>query len=72
MGAAFRDGGVAAIVEGEEDVGCLGEVWQGFAEGDGVRGLGEHEGHGGAEENDVRVGVLGEVFTLEVSERRQV
>lgn len=59
VGTALGDGGVAAVVEREEDVGCLGKIWQGFAEGDGVGGLGEHEGHGGAEEDDVRIGVLG-------------
>lgn len=70
VGATLGDGGVAAVVEGKEDVRCLGKVRQGFAEGDGVGGLGEHEGHGWAEEDDVRVRVLGEVFALEVSGRR--
>ena len=67
VGAAFGNGRVAAIVEGEEDVGRLGEVWEGLTKGNGVGGLGKHEGHGGTEEDNVRVGELGEVLPLEVS-----
>ena len=58
VGAAFGDFGVAAVVDGEEDVGCFGEVGQGVFEGDGVGGLGEHEGHAGPEEDDLGVFVL--------------
>ena len=67
MGAAFGDFGVAAVVDGEEDVGGFGEVGEGVFEGDGVRGLREHEGHARSEEDDLSVFVLGEVFAFEVS-----
>lgn len=39
VGAAFGDLDVAAVVDGEEDVGCAGEVGEGFFEGEGVGGL---------------------------------
>ena len=65
--AAFGPGGVVAVVDGQEDVGGVGEVGEGVGEGGGVGGLHEHEGHAGAEKDDVRVGVLGEGFALEVS-----
>lgn len=45
VGAAFGDGGVTAVVEGEEYVGGFGEVGEGFAEGERVGCLSEHEGH---------------------------
>lgn len=67
VGAAFGEFDVGAVVDGEEDVRGVGEVWEGVFEGGGVGGLHEHEGHGGAEEDDVGVGVLGEGFALEVS-----
>lgn len=67
VGAAFGEGGVAAVVDGEEDVGCAGEVREGVFEGEGIGGLHQHEGHAGAEEDNVRVGVLGEEFAFEVS-----
>lgn len=39
VGAAFGVGGVVAVVDGEEDVGCVGEVREGVFEGGGVGGL---------------------------------
>ena len=36
VGAAFCDFDVAAVVDGEEDVRCLSEVWEGVFEGQGV------------------------------------
>lgn len=47
--AAFGDLDVAAVVDWEEDVRSFGEVRQCVAEGEGIRGLDEHKGHGRAE-----------------------
>lgn len=43
VGSAFGFGDVSAVVYGEEDVGCAGEVWEGIEDGAGVGGLEEHE-----------------------------
>ena len=66
MRAAFGDLDGAAVVDGEEDVRRLVESGQGFADGEGVGRLHEHEGHGGPEEDDVGMLVLCEVFALEI------
>lgn len=67
MGSAFGFGYVSAVVYGEEDVGGSCEVGEGVAEGARIGGLEEHEGHAGAEEDDVGVFEFGEVFMFEVS-----
>lgn len=67
MGSAFGFGDVSAVIYGEEDVGGLCEVWESFAEGARVGGLEEHEGHAGAEEDDIGVLEFGEVFVFKVS-----
>lgn len=43
--AAFRDGDVARIVYGEEDVGCAGEIGEGVFQRKRVRCSHEHECH---------------------------
>jgi hypothetical protein len=48
-------------------VGCLGEVWEGRFEGEGVWRLEEHECHRWAEEDDVCVWVFRQAFVFEVS-----
>jgi len=53
VGAAFGDGDIACVVYGEENVCCAGEVWEGVFEGYGVGRLHQHEGHRGAEEDDM-------------------
>ena len=68
--AALGEVRVMAVIDGEKDVRCAGEVWQGFFERKRVRRLHKHEGHGGAEEDDVGVFVLVEVFAFEVSGRK--
>lgn len=45
VGAAFGDRNVAGIVYREEDVGGLGEVGEGFFEGEGIGCLHEHKCH---------------------------
>ena len=52
MRATLCDRDVTCIIYGEEDVGSLGEVGEGFSEGEGIRRLHEHECHRGAEEDD--------------------
>ena len=47
-------------------MGCAGEVGESFFECERVGRLHEHEGHGWAEEDDVGVFVLVEVFAFEV------
>ena len=64
--ATFGDRRVAAVVDRKKDVGCAGEVGESFFEREGVGSLHEHEGHGWAEEDDVGVLVLVEVFALEI------
>ena len=67
MRAAFGKVDVLAVVDGEEDVGGAFEVRESSDEGERVGGLHHHEGHAGAEEDDVGVAVAGEEFALEVS-----
>jgi len=45
VGAPFGEGRVAAIVDREKNVGCAGEVWEGFFHGHRVGGLHKHEAH---------------------------
>lgn len=66
VGAAFRYRGVAAVIDGEEDVGCAREVGKGFSKRERVGGLHEHKRHGWAEKDDVGVFVLDEVLVFEV------
>ena len=67
MRTAFGDGYVPVIVYREKDMSCVCEIWEGLAEFEGVGCLHQHEGHGGAKENNVGGGVFFEVFVLEVS-----
>ena len=67
VAAAFGDGYVARVVYGKEDVCCAGEVGEGVFQGERVGRLHEHEGHGGAEEDDVGGGVFAKFFALQVS-----
>lgn len=64
--AAFCGRHVAVVVDGEEDVGRGCEGGEGFAQGEGVGRVEQHEGHAGPEEDDAGFGVGGEVFALEV------
>lgn len=66
MRAAFGFGDVTAVVYRKEDVRCLGEVGEGFAEGMRVWCLEDHEGHAWTEEDYVGC-VLDEEFALQVS-----
>lgn len=59
--------GVAVVVDGEEDVCCFAEVGEGVADGGRVGGLHQQVGYRGAEEDDVRELIGGEIFVLEVS-----
>ena len=65
--AAFCHAGISAIVDGQEDVGCVSERGEGFFEGERVLCLRKEKGHRGSEENDFGAGVLGKVFAFEVS-----
>lgn len=47
-------------------MGCAREIGEGFFKCEGVGGLHEHEGHGWAEEDNVGVFVLVEVFAFKV------
>ena len=67
MRAAFCLCDVCVVIDRQEDVGGLGEVGQDFFECEGLGGLHEHVGHGGAEEDDGGFGEGIELFTLEVS-----
>ncbi len=67
VAAAFGEFDGPTIVDGEKDVGGAGEVREGVFEGEGVEGFHEQEGHGWAEEDDMGVRVMGEVFAFEVS-----
>ena len=69
MRATFGEIGIMAVIDGEEDVCCAGEVWEGFFEGKRVGCLHEHEGHRGSEEDDVGAFVLAEEFVFKVSRR---
>ena len=64
--SAFGDRYVARVVDGEKDVCCAGEIWEGCFEFEGVGRLHEHKCHGGTEEDDMGGGVFFEFFTLEV------
>lgn len=45
----------------------FGEVGEDFFEGERIRRVHEHEGHGGTEEHDLGIRELVELFPLEVS-----
>lgn len=64
--AALGFGDRGGVVDGKEDVGCAREVWECGFERERVGGLEEHEGHGGAEEDDVCAWEPGQLFALEV------
>lgn len=66
MRPALGDVDGAAVVDGQEDVGRAGEVWQCGFEGERVLGFHQQEGHAGAQEDDARFGVLGEFFSFQV------
>lgn len=66
MAAAFCGHGIFGVVDREEDVGGAAEIGEGGADGDWVGRLHEHEGHRGAEEDDVGGGILGKRFALKV------
>ena len=57
VGTAFCVLDIAAVVYGEEDMGCVFEGRQGRFQGHGVVGLEKHEGHAGAKEDDAGFGV---------------
>jgi len=67
MRATFCLRDIATVIYWEEDVRCFGEVWECFAECAGIRGLEDHKGHAGAEEDDVGGFVFGEEFMFKVS-----
>ena len=58
MRTAFCHCGVVSVVDGEEDVCCASEIGESGFELEGIGGLHEHEGHGGAEEDDLRFRVV--------------
>lgn len=64
MRTAFSDCDRPRIVDREEDVRSAREVRECFFEGERIGSLHEHEGHGRAEENDVRGGEFGEFFAF--------
>ncbi len=66
VGAAFSLVGVAAIIDGEEDVRCFGEIGKCILEGQGVGGLNKHEGHAGTEEDDIAEAIVGEIVAFQV------
>ncbi len=45
MRAAFSLFDIMTVVDGQEDVGRAGEVWESFLESYRIRGSHEHEGH---------------------------
>lgn len=58
---------IAIIIYGEENVSCTRKVWEGGTKRERVGLSHQHEGHRGAEEDDIGIGVLFEVFVLEIS-----
>lgn len=48
-----------------------GEVGKGVAEGEGVRGLNQHERHAWAKKDDVSTAVVCKMFSLEVPARQK-
>ena len=68
--AAFGYFDVAAVVNGEEDMSCTREIWESVFEGQGIGGLDEHKGHGGAKEDYLCIFIAAEMFTFEVSSSR--
>jgi len=67
--APFGHLDVPAVVDGQEYVCRFAEVRQGVFDGSWVGSLHEHERHGGAEEDDVGVGVFAENLTFQVPVR---
>lgn len=67
MRATFRLRDITAVVYWEENVRCFGEVREGFTECARIGCLENHEGHAGAEEDDVGRLVSGEIFVFKVS-----
>ena len=67
VGADFCVGGVAVVVDGDEDVGGVGEGGEGVFEGEGIGCEDQHLRHGWPEEVDVCVGIGFELFVFEVS-----
>jgi hypothetical protein len=57
---------VGVVIYGQEDVCCVSEVGEDFFQGEGLGGLHEHVGHGGAEEDDGGFGEGIELFAFEV------
>lgn len=66
MGSALGHGRVLAVVDGEEDVCGFLEIGQSTLERERIMGLLQHEAHGGAQEDDVGFGVMGQLLALEV------
>lgn len=64
--AALCIADIVVVVDGEEDVGGLGEVGEGAVDGAQVGGPHEQKGHAGSEEADACLWVSGEGLALEV------
>ena len=48
-------------------MGGAREIWEGVTNGERIRRLCEHERHGWAQKDDVRIRMLCQVFSLEIS-----
>lgn len=66
MRATFRLRDITTIVYWEKNVRCFREVREGFAECAGIGCLEDHEGHAGAEEDNVGGLVSSEIFVFKV------
>ena len=67
MRAALCLRDIAAIVNGEEDMGGPGKVWERFTESARVGSLKNHKGHAGSEKNDVGCLVIRKEFMFKIS-----
>lgn len=65
--AAFGLRDVDGVVDREEYVCCAVKIGQDLFESEGLGGIHEHVGHGGAEEDDGGFGEASEFFAFEVS-----
>ena len=68
MRAALGNLHVPAVIDGEEYMGSVCEVWKGGLERQGIVGVRQHEGHRGPEEHDLGLWKLGELLSFEVPE----
>jgi hypothetical protein len=67
VSTAFSFNNIVAVINGEEDMRCSGEVRKSFAKGTRIGGLEEHKGHAGAKKDDISGFVFAEEFAFEVS-----